>query len=138
MREQQLKNNSKSKQRSIITQLVADFQNITFITWNARALLCVDHDKRDRKIAYLNKHMHDTHIVALQEVHRNEHAFKVLAFALLKTHVLFHSSCANESAGGCAFLVRKDLFKRYKVVCEEVVLGRVQRLHMENVFRLRC
>ena len=102
------------------------------ITWNARALCCVDVVKRRRKLAFLEELCRNANIIVLQEVHDTLETFAVLKRAIGKLFNVFHSSCPNISAGGVMVLMDKGFDTAFKSSFDILVPGRVVRLEMTN------
>ena len=76
----------------------------------SHALCCANNNKRSKKIRYVNQCAESPDIILLQEVHEDKEYFDVVLCNITKEFNLFHSSCANLTAGGVAILIRKSTF----------------------------
>ena len=94
---------------NILTNIIRKLDAITIVTWNARALLCFDVQKRCRKLKVLEEISQSAMVIGLQEVHDTAEMFNVFTHGFAKALQIFHSQCDNCAAGGVVLLLRSSL-----------------------------
>ncbi|CAK0811032.1 unnamed protein product [Prorocentrum cordatum] len=109
---------------------------VSFTTWNARALLCNNMTQRRRKTQCMVEALRATSALALQEVH-GSHAELQHAVHLAHIEAAIFSSIPERGTGGVAIIVpglpQSVAADESRFTHTEMVPGRVQRLLIKTV-----
>jgi len=88
--------------------------NGKFISWNARALFCLEPGQLHRKLCLLRRLAAEADVVMVQEAHANDEKWAIFDLEVHTSHVTYWSNAADGATlGGVGFVVRRAFLEQF-------------------------